>query len=179
LAPDSWPASLPRSRHAEGRSRTRQLLMTCVQADQQGHPLQKIVFAQYGKSCFLAAFRCKAQPNVPLLDKKQSVRSVSLSEDRVISVEGHHVPTPPTVERKLGESKRRGVFAAFICFTASSKHVEDLSVSIMGEGRNLRWSILLTGSRGNGCILFRDCATLTRLHVPSYRKYWHDDWQSY
>jgi hypothetical protein len=56
---------------------------------------KEIVFSQNGKSRFLSAFRFNAQPQVPLLDKEQSVRSISLSEDCAISGEGKHLPTLP------------------------------------------------------------------------------------
>src|ERR1700730_7675680 len=56
---------------------------------------KEITFAQNAKGCFSPAFRDNAELYFPLLDKKQSVGRIALSEYRVLLLKRRHVPTLP------------------------------------------------------------------------------------
>src|SRR5437588_6427725 len=61
---------------------------------------KEISLAQYAQGRFFSGFRYNAELYLPLLDKKQSVRRIALSEYRVLLCKRHHIPTLPNGRKK-------------------------------------------------------------------------------
>jgi len=56
---------------------------------------KEIAFAQNAKGRFFPGLRYNAEPHLPLLDKKQSVRRFALSEDPILLLKGQHISALP------------------------------------------------------------------------------------
>src|SRR6267154_184705 len=56
---------------------------------------KEIAFAQNAKGCFSPAFRHNTELYLPLLDKKQSVGRIALSEYRALLLKRRHIPALP------------------------------------------------------------------------------------
>jgi hypothetical protein len=53
---------------------------------------KEIVFVQNAKNCLLPSFRFNGELHFPLLDKKQSARTIALGEDYGLLFEGQPMP---------------------------------------------------------------------------------------